>query len=255
LAQARQLEQDLESARRETERHVEGKREELLAMEQRLRADEKNMMERVQETLTVERRKLEAELAGSREALSRAQQQAREAAIAERRAAEKEAERVIAEYKNAHEAVLAEELEKLKAQRGQLEGEAERAQRTLVEAQRIQREAQKSQQAAQDELDKLRNGEKRAGREKAQLTAKIRELEQRAQRASEELRAMERASQVAQAARDATAVELERQQMEEERLLDDRNRIINPAKLAEIKNMRDRLAGDREAPRQGRKKA
>jgi len=255
LTQAQQLEQELESMRRETERGIEDKREELLAMEQRLRADEKNMMGRVEETLAIERRKLEAELAGSREALSRAQQQARGAADAERRAAEKEAERVIAEYKNAHEAVLADELEKLKAERGQLEGEAERAQRTLAEAQRIQREAQKSQQVARSELDKLRNSEKRAGEEKAQLTARIQELELRAQHASEEHRAMERASQVAEAARDATVAELERQQIEEERLLDDRNRIISPAKLAEIKNMRDKLAGDSGEPKKNRKKA
>jgi colicin import membrane protein len=73
------------------------------------------MMQRVQETLSVERQKLEAELAGSREALARAQKQAREAAEAERRAAEQEAERVIAEYKNAHQSLLAEELDKLRA--------------------------------------------------------------------------------------------------------------------------------------------
>jgi CRP-like cAMP-binding protein/chromosome segregation ATPase len=255
LAQAQQFEQELETARRDTERDVERKREELLAMEQRLRADEKTMMERVQETLAVERQKLEAELAGSREALARAQRQAREAAEAERRAAEKEAERVIAEYKNAHETVLAEELDKLKAERRQLEGEAERAQRTLTEAQRIQREAQKNQQAAQDELDKLRNSEKRAGQEKAQLTAKIRELEERAERATQDLKAMERASQVAEAARDATAAELEKQQQQEERLLDDRNRIISPAKIAELKGLRDKLANDSGERDKGRKKA
>jgi hypothetical protein len=48
---------------------------------------------------------------------------------------------------------------------------------------------------------------------------------------------------VAQAARDATAAELQRQQQEEDRLLDDKNRIISPQKLAELKSMRDRLAG------------
>ena len=55
---------------------------------------------------------------------------------------------------------------------------------------------------------------------------------------------MERASRVAEAARDATVAELERQQEEEDRLLDDKNRIISPAKLAELKNMRDRLAAN-----------
>jgi hypothetical protein len=49
--------------------------------------------------------------------------------------------------------------------------------------------------------------------------------------------------------------ELERQQIEEERLLDDRNRIISPAKLAEIKNMRDKLAGDPGEEKKNRKKA
>ena len=243
MAQAQQLEQELESARRNTERNVERKREELHAMEERLRADEKTMMKRVQAALSVERRKLEAELAGSREALSRAQKQAREAAEAERRAAEQEAERVITEYKNAHETVLAEELEKLRLERGQLEGEAERAQRTLTEAKRIQGEARKSQQAAQKELAALRNSEKRAGQEKAQLTARIQELEKQAKQATEEHQAMAHASQVAEAARDATAAELERQLEEEDRLLDDRNRIISPAKLAELKGMRDKLAG------------
>ena len=228
-------------------------RAELSAMEQRLRADEKTMMERVQDTLAVERQKLEAELAGSREALARAQQQAREAADAERRAAEKEAERVIAEYKNAHESVLAEELDKLRVERAQLEGEAERAQRTLAEAQRIQRAAGKSQQGGHRELDKLRNTEKRAGQEKAKMTARIRELEARAENATEELQAMERASRVAEAARDATVAELERQQEEEDRLLDDKNRIISPAKLAELKNMRDKLAAN--GGRNGKKKA
>ena len=244
MAQARQLEQELELARRDTERKIELKREELRDMEERLRADEKSMMERVQATLSVERRKLEAELTGSREALSRAQKQARAAAAAERRAAEQEAERVIAEYKNAHEAVLAEELEKLKLERGQLEGEAERAQRTLTEAKRIQGESHKSQQAAQKELAALRNSAKRAGQEKAQLTARIQQLEKHARQATEEHQAMARASQVAEAARDATAAELERQQEEEDRLLDDRNRIISPAKLAELKGMRDKLAGE-----------
>jgi chromosome segregation ATPase len=151
--------------------------------------------------------------------------------------------------------VLAEELDKLKAERGQLEGEAERAQRTLAEAQRIQREAHKSHQDAQRELDKLRNSEKRAGQEKAQLTAKIQDLENRSLRATEELKAMERASQVAEAARDAAAAELDRQQKEEDRLLDDRNRIISPTKLAELKNMRDKLADDSGGDDKGRKKA
>ena len=255
LAQAQQLEQELETARRDTERNVQNKREELLAMEQRLRADEKTMMERVQETLAVERKKLEAELAGSREAVARAQRQARGAAEAERRAAEKEAERVIAEHRNAHETVLAEELDKLMLQRGQLEGEAERAQRTLTEAQRIQGQAQKSQQAAQKELEKLRNSEKRSGQEKAQLTARIQELEKQAAQATQELQAMERASQVAEAARDATAAELERQQEQEDRLLDDRNRIISPAKLAELKGMRDKLAGESGGRQEKGKKA
>ena len=254
MAQAQQLEQELESVRRDTERNVELKREELHAMEERLRADEKTMMERVRATLSVERRKLEAELAGSREALSRAQKQAREAAEAERRAAEQEAERVIAEYKNAHETVLAEELEKLRLERAQLEGEAERAQRTLTEARRMQGEAQKSQQAAQKELAALRSSEKRAGQEKAQLSARIQELETQARQATEEHQAMARASQVAEAARYATAAELERQREEEDRLLDDRNRIISPAKLAELKGMRDKLA-EADGHQKKRKKA
>ena len=241
LSQAQHLEQELETARQETERSVDRKREELLAMENRLRADEKSMMQRVQETLSVERKKLEAELTGSREALVRAQQQARTAAEAERRAAEHEAERAIAEYKTAHEGVLAEALEKLKSQRAQLEGEADRAQRTLAEAQRIQRAAQISQQTAQEALEKLRSSEERAGQEKAQMAAKIQELETQVRHATAELEAMERASQVAEAARDATAAELERQQEEEDRLLDDRNRIISPAKLAELNKMRDML--------------
>jgi len=255
LAQAHQLEQELEATRHQTERGVEGKREELLAIERRLRADEKTMKERVQETLAVERKKLEAELAGSREALARAQRQARDSADAERRAAEQEAERVIEEYKNAHEAVLADELDKLKVERDQLEGEAERAQRTLAEAQRIQSEAQKSQQIARNELEKLRNSEKRADQEKAQLTARIQELQSQSERATDDLAAMDRASQVAEAARDATAAELQKQQQAEDRLMDDKNRIISPAKLAELKNMRDRLASGPEEGGKGRKKA
>ena len=126
---------------------------------------------------------------------------------------------------------------------------------SFARSDRPQGEAQKSQQAAQRELDKLRNSEKRAGQEKAQLTAKIQELERRAQLATEELEAMERASQVAEAARDATAAELERQRQEEDRLLDDRNRIISPAKLAELKNLRDKLAVDSGEREKGRKKA
>ena len=73
------------------------------------------------------------------------------------------------------------------------------------------------------------------------MTAKIQELETQVRHATTELEAMERASQVAEAARDATAAELERQQEEEDRLLDDRNRIISPAKLAELNKMRDML--------------
>ena len=255
LAQAQQLEQELEATRRQTERSVEAKREELLTIEKGLRADEKNMKDRVQETLVVERKKLEAELAGSREALARAQRQARESAEAERHAAEQEAERVIAEYKNAHEAVLADELDKLKMERSQLEGEAERAQLTLAEAQRIQREAQKSQQLAQSELDKLRSSEKRADQEKAELTERVQQLQKQSEKATEELHAMDRASRVAEAARDATAVELQKQQQAEDRLMDDKNRIISPAKLAELKNMRDKLAGTPEERGKGRKKA
>lgn len=254
MAEAQKLEAELEKGRQETERRVEDKQEELHTLEERLRADEKTMMNRVQETLSVERRKLEAELAGSREALARAQQQARGAAEAERRAAEQEAERVIAEVKNAHEAVLAEELDKLKSERAQLESEADRAQRTLAEAQRMHAEAQKSQQAAQKELDKLRSSEKRAGQEKAELTARIRELEMQAEQAGVELKASHHASQVAEAARDATAAELERQQEEEDRLLDDRNRLISRDKLAELKSLRDKLAGN-SGGRRGKKKA
>jgi hypothetical protein len=60
---------------------------------------------------------------------------------------------------------------------------------------------------------------------------------------------------VAEAARDATAAELARQREEEDRLLDDRNRIISPAKLAELKSMRDKLAGKPDGGRKNGKKA
>jgi CRP-like cAMP-binding protein len=255
LAQARQLEQELEATRLQTEQKLEGKRGELLAVEQRLRADEKTMMGRVQETVAVERKKLEAELAGSREALARAQRQARNSAEAERHAAEQEAERVIAEYKSAHEAVLAEELHKIKVERAQLQGEAERAQRTLAQSQRIQREAQVSQRAAQNELEKMRNSERRTGQEKAQLNARIQALQKQSRQAKEEFQAMSRASQIAEAARDATVAELRNQQQAEDRLLDDKNRVISPQKLAELKSARDKLAGKTGERGKRRKKA
>jgi len=101
----------------------------------------------------------------------------------------------------------------------------------------------------------LRTGEKRAGREKAQLTARIQELEKQSQQAADELQAIGRASQVAEAARDAAAAELQTQQQAEDRLMDDKNRIISPAKLAQLKNMRDKLAGAPEGRAKGRKKA
>ena len=115
--------------------------------------------------------------------------------------------------------------------------------------------ALKSQQSTQKELDKLRSSDKRAGREKAQLTTRIQELEKRSQQAAEELQAMDRVSRVAEAARDATAAELAKQQKEEDRLLDDRNRIMSPEKLAELKSMRDKLAGAPTGSGKGRKKA
>ena len=66
---------------------------------------------------------------------------------------------------------------------------------------------------------------------------------------------MDRVSRVAEAARDATAAELAKQQKEEDRLLDDRNRIMSPEKLAELKSMRDKLAGAPTGREKGRKKA
>ncbi len=53
---------------------------------------------------------------------------------------------------------------------------------------------------------------------------------------------MARASEVAEAARDATVAELKKQREQEDRLLDDKNRIISPAKLAELKSKSEQLA-------------
>ena len=47
----------------------------------------------------------------------------------------------------------------------------------------------------------------------------------------------------------------DRAQQAEDRLMDDKNRIISPAKLAELKNMRDKLAGAPTGSGKGRKKA
>jgi hypothetical protein len=169
-----------------------------------------------------ERRALESEFVKNAEALAAAERERQSAEVA-RAAATEEAERIIAEYKAAHERLHAEVQEQLRAERARLEAEAAQIQATLAEAHRAKAEAEAAKAAAEEQVACLRILESEVAVEetalKSQLQAGIASYRAEAERADLEIQSATQAEARAEADSRANSESIVRQINEEQVLL------------------------------------
>ena len=225
LDEARKLKQETEASRRAVEMEVEAKRKAQEEMERKMR-------EEVNKKIQEERRKLEAEFARQAEEMERMQAE-REAADAARTAAQDEAQRIIAEYKEEHqkslpekaehEKHLAEKEEQIRRGRERLEQEQEGVKAALEEARKATEEADQTRQTAERRVGELRAAEVEAEKsaksdEEEQLRAEILAIEAEMDQAKQQLEQAEQAQLAAEAAAKANEETMSRHRNEEDEL-------------------------------------
>jgi CRP-like cAMP-binding protein len=215
LSKVRQAARELEVIRQQAAQEAE----------QRVR-DQQEIETRLREEITLrvaeERRALESEFVKNAEALAAAERERQSAEVA-RAAATEEAERIIAEYKAAHERLHAEVQEQLRAERARLEAEAAQIQATLAEAHRAKAEAEAAKAAAEEQVACLRILESEVAVEetalKSQLQAGIASYRAEAERADLEIQSATQAEARAEADSRANSESIVRQINEEQVLL------------------------------------
>ncbi len=211
LAEAKRIERDVEQTRIAAAEEAEVRHQKQIEMEERLRSEIKSKIDG-------ERRKLEAEFARNAEQLELARRE-KQAAEAARIAAADEAERIIVEYREAHEKIRAAELANLGAERSHLEAEAAKVREDLEAAASAKADAVATRQAAEAQLADLRSPDAQAVSEtdateatrREEIAVKLAELED----ADVEAKAAQRAHNQAEAAHEAIAGNLERHEHEE----------------------------------------
>ena len=202
-ASKQSLEQEAEQKRRENERH------------------EKDLQEKVKVRLAEERRKLTEQYARNVEEFE-ALKQEKAAVEASRLAAREEAQKIIREYKLAHDQTRAEEEARLKAERRKLEQEAKKIQQTIIQIRKIKLEAELAKQEAEAEARRLREKQmdetsSRAQRER--LSIEIRAAREKMAEAQKDIEdALRREKQTA-SARQENEADLSHKKQEQEALL------------------------------------
>ena len=223
LEEARSLKQEAEASRRAVELDLAAKRKDQDQMERRMR-------EQVNKKIHDERLKLEAEFARQAAELERMQAE-REAADVARQAAQDEAQRIIAEYKEeyekslvekqAHERELAEKEEHIRHERERLEQEQAQVEATLTEARRAKDEADQTRVTVERRVIALRAAEADRStkrEEEDRLHAEIAAIEVEMAEATQQLEHAEKAQQRAEAAAKENEETLSRQKDDEEAL-------------------------------------
>lgn len=200
LAEAKRIQAQVEKSRRKAEDAANKRQAEQAAREQALRKD-------VEAKIREERRKLEAEFAKNAEMLQKAQRE-KLSAEAVRAAAAQEAERIIEEYKSAHERQREEDESRLRAEREKLEAEAGRIESALADAQRAKEQAEAASRSAQVQAAQVRAAQLQAaqapqpaGPAGNEMRAEALAAEDSLSQARKELEAAEIARQRAEAAR------------------------------------------------------
>lgn len=215
LDEARRVQREIEEMRQAAAVEAEERLQRQRQLEERLRTE-------IQTKVADERRRLEAEFVKNAQLLAVAQRD-REVAEAARRAAGEEAERIIAEYKAAHQQLHAEAQQQLHAERERLEAEARRIEAALEEACNTKAQAEAARRAAEEQMACLRTLERETAagdtQLKAQLRSGIASYQAELERANRDLDEAEHAAQLAQVAQAANSENLARQRGEEESLL------------------------------------
>lgn len=164
---------------------------ELLRKEQErareLEENEQRMRTALQAELEAERKKLEAEFANTAEEIERARR-GQQAAEAAKKAAAGEAQRIIEEYKQAQEALQAEQTAKLLAERKQIEADAARLKSELEQAAKARAEAESIKREAEAQLAETRTRHASIDAGEIALQREIEAIEERARAATERLR-------------------------------------------------------------------
>jgi len=197
LAEAKQIQEQVEKSRLKAEDDATKRQADQATREQALRKE-------VEAKIREERRKLEAEFAKNAEMLQKAQREKLNAE-AVRTAAGQEAERIIEEYKVAHERQREEEERRIRAQREKLEAEAGRIEAALADAQRAKEHAEAASRAAQAQAAQIQvaQASQPAGSAGNEMRAEALAVEDTLGQARKELEAAELARQRAEAARQA----------------------------------------------------
>jgi CRP-like cAMP-binding protein len=183
---------------------------------------EKQLQEKAKEKIEQERRKLAEEMAKSSDVLEQAKRE-KVAADAARKAAEEEAQKIIAEYKQEFDKERADEDVRIKEERKKLEEESKKIQDTLKEIQNAKQGAEVTQKAAEEQAEKLREQQKQEEKTQDSATKKaldkeIKEAEAKLAKARASLDNAEDAEHTIVEAREVNEEELRRQKEIEEEM-------------------------------------
>lgn len=148
LHEARRLQQQLEELQKITAEEITRRIRQQEELESQLRDE-------IQIKIASERHQLETEFARNAQQLEQAQRE-REAAEAARQAAAEEAERIVAEYRTAHERWKAEEQARLAEERQHIEREAQRLEENLTAAASARAQAETARLTAEAHLQTLK---------------------------------------------------------------------------------------------------
>ena len=210
IAEAQRLQREIEAEKKALEQEAEQKRRE---NEQH----EKDLQEKARAKLADERRKLTEQYARNVEEFE-ALKKEKAAVQASRLAAREEAQKIIREYKLAHDQTRAEEEARLKAERRKLEQEAKKIQQTIIQIRKIKLEAELARQEAEAEARRLREKQMdetspRAQRER--LSTEIRAAREKMAEAQKEIEDALRREKQTVSARQKNEADLSRKKQEQ----------------------------------------
>lgn len=207
LAEARDYQKRLEEVQRASADEAERREKQQLALEKKLR-------EELKQKVHTERERLEQELARNAAELERARRE-REAAEAARLAAGEEAERIVAEYKQAHDRKRKQEEADMRVERERLNAESESLRLALELAEREKAAAVEKQERIEREIEELKVSR---SDDEASLQSDLRALEEQAREAAERVAEVERSHADARAAAVASVGNLAAHEVHEQQV-------------------------------------
>lgn len=225
-AQIRKEREKLERETAESQRKLNEARQVLEEQAARKRAEqeaqERALQARTKASLEENRRKIAEEIARRSEELDGAKQ-ARVLADAARQAAQEEARKIIAEYKQKIDQERAREQAKLQEEREKFEQESLRIQASLQEILETRKEAEAIRAAAQAEMRALQMQQKLGGMQQdaelqQKISTQIKVAEAKMQQAQKKMEDAEQAQIRTTAAVQLNAQELQKRKEEEERI-------------------------------------